>query len=346
MIFDSNMSAASATNWDAVQESPYALGVEGALMHVYENECNYNAIMKAAGVSELKYYKENGGDLFVQEAGAAGGLIDRFIAFFKKVIEKIKQMFKKLVMKISSYVSSDKTFVNKYKKEVFKNFKEFDFTGWPGLANIDAKWPKVEAVPFDQCDSALTMATFHDAKPMTDDELEDTVNAVRTNVANGESVESDEELRKALHDQLYGDSKDEFKVTASLCASCFEAISDTKKVIKDAEKAQNQATKKINDYIKILEKARDIVTKGMGAEGESEKTTEMKSRRINSISKDIELHKEYSNIITTTFGVVIGFCKDANRQSKAICVKALNSGSRKDESAMLGGDIFAGVEII
>ena len=123
MIFDSNMSAASATNWDAVQESPYALGVEGALMHVYENECNYNAIMKAAGVSELKYYKENGGDLFVQEAGAAGGLIDRFVAFFKKVIEKIKQMFKKLVMKISSYVSSDKTFVNKYKKEVLKSYK-------------------------------------------------------------------------------------------------------------------------------------------------------------------------------------------------------------------------------
>ena len=43
-------------------------------MHVYENECNYNAIMKAAGISELKYYKETGGDLFVQEAGAAGGL--------------------------------------------------------------------------------------------------------------------------------------------------------------------------------------------------------------------------------------------------------------------------------
>ena len=105
MIFDSNMSAASATNWDAVQESPYALGIEGGLMHVYENECNYNAIMKAAGISELKYYKENGGDLFVQEAGAAGGLIQKFIAFFKKVIEKIKQIFKKFVMTISSAVS-------------------------------------------------------------------------------------------------------------------------------------------------------------------------------------------------------------------------------------------------
>ena len=91
MIFDSNISA--PTNWDAVQESPYTLGLEGGLMHVYENECNYNAIMKAAGLSELKYYKENGGDLFVQEAGAAGSLIDRFIAFFKKVIEKIKQIF-------------------------------------------------------------------------------------------------------------------------------------------------------------------------------------------------------------------------------------------------------------
>ena len=46
--------------------------------------------MKAAGIAELAYFKENGGDLFVQEAGAASGLIDRFIAFFKKVWEKIK----------------------------------------------------------------------------------------------------------------------------------------------------------------------------------------------------------------------------------------------------------------
>ena len=62
MIFDSNMVMESATNLDAVQESPYPLGIEGGLMHVYENECNFNAIMKAAGISELKYYKETGGD--------------------------------------------------------------------------------------------------------------------------------------------------------------------------------------------------------------------------------------------------------------------------------------------
>ena len=46
-----------------VAPSPYPVGIEGALMHVYENECNYNALMKAVGISELKYYQETGKNL-------------------------------------------------------------------------------------------------------------------------------------------------------------------------------------------------------------------------------------------------------------------------------------------
>ena len=168
MIFDT-VTSSSAINWDAVQESAYPLGLEGGLMHVYENECNYNAIMKAAGLSELKYYKENGGDLFVQEAGAAGSLIDRFIAFFKKVIEKIKQIFKKFVMVISSYVSKDKDFVKKYKPMVFKNFKEFKFTGWDFESS---KGPNTNRIPIGT-GSADDIAKKHPAVAMTDDNMEE-----------------------------------------------------------------------------------------------------------------------------------------------------------------------------
>lgn len=344
MIFDSNISTAPATDWNAVQESPYALGLEGGLMHVYENECNFNAIMKSAGISELKYYKENGGDLFVQEAGAAGGLIDKFIAFFKKVIEKIKQIYKKFVMQISSYVSSDKTFVQKYKKEVFKNFKPFKFTGWKGLLD-EGKTPNFNAIPLGS-GSAAQLANFHSSKPMDDDTIQTTVNRIRTDVANGESVENDQEFRTALRNQLYGEDKEEVEITASKCAECFELISDTKKGIKDAEKAEKEITDKIGKYIKELEKARDIVTKSLGSDGDSDATTDMKSNRINAITKNVELQKEYSNIATTAFSVFIGAIKDANRQAKAICVRALNSGSKKSTEESAVGDIFAGVEIV
>ena len=339
MIFDSNISA--PTNWDAVQESPYTLGLEGGLMHVYENECNYNAIMKAAGLSELKYYKENGGDLFVQEAGAAGSLIDRFIAFFKKVFEKIKQIFKKFVMVISSYVSKDKDFAKKYKPMVFKNFKEFNFTGW----DFDSgKMPDINKIPIGE-GSADVIAKNHTAKVMTDEDIEGILNTVRTGVV-GESVSDDKEFRDALHKCLYGEEKVEMTITSSKCAEAFEIISDTKKNIRTAEKEQKSITGKIEAYIKQLEKAKDSLVKGLGKE-DNTTDTDTNNNRINAITKSIERNKEYSNIATTTFSAVIGALKDLNRQSKAICIKALNSGSRKStEESAISGDIFANVEII
>ena len=339
MIFDTNISA--PTNWDAVQESPYTLGLEGGLMHVYENECNYNAIMKAAGISELKYYKENGGDLFVQEAGAAGSLIDRFIAFFKKVIEKIKQIFKKFVMVISSYVSKDKDFVKKYKPVVFKNFKEFKFTGWDFDSN---KMPAYSKIPIGE-GSAEDIAKNHPGVVMSDKDIEDKVNAVRTGVV-GTSVSDDKEFKTALHKSLYGEEKVEMTITSSKCAEAFETISGTKTDIKEAENAQKTLTDKIAAYIKQLENAKNSLVKNLGNET-NPTDTDTNSNRINAITKDIDLNKEYSNIATATFSAIIGSLKDMNRQCKAICIKALNSGSRKStEESAISGDIFANVEII
>lgn len=340
MIFDTVSTA--STNWNAVQESAYPLGLEGGLMHVYENECNFNAIMKSAGIAELKYYKECGGDLFLQEAGATSGLLDKFIAFFKSVITKIQQMFKKFMMKISSYVSSDKKFVDKYKKEVFKNFKTFKFTGWN--FDIDEMSTPLEKVAPN---SAESIAKTHSDNIMSDDEIEKRLNKFRSELA-GTDVDGDEEFKKEYKKSLYGDEKEEIEISASYCAKCFDIISNTEKNIKVAKKSQDNATKTINDLIKNLERAKELVAKSMP--GDNNVDTDHKNNQIASITKHVELEKGRSNILTTSFSMLIGALKDRNRQCKAICVKALNSGSRKstEESAMYGefGDIFAGVEII
>ena len=347
MIFDSNMSAASATNWDAVQESPYALGIEGGLMHAYENECNYNAIMKAAGISELKYYKENGGDLFVQEAGAAGGLIQKFIAFFKKVIEKIKQIFKKFVMTISSYVSSDKKFVNKYKKEVFKNFKAFDMEIWNWkvgkMSKIDSDIKSAFAKLNSQTPEDL--ANGFSGKKITDDDVDEASKNFRSELA-GESVDTDDELKDVIKENLYGDGKEEVNITASIVADQFQIISDTKTNITNTEKAQKAITDGIDKYIKKLEKARDVIMKSINTNTDSEGEVNNKTDRMTEITQTCNIYRNASNTLTVVFSMMVQAYKDQNRQAKAICVKALNSGSRKDESAFVGGDIFPGVEII
>lgn len=344
MIFDSITEASNATNWDAVQESPYALGLEGGLMHVYENECNFNSIMKAAGLAELKYYKETGGDLFLQEAGAASGLIQRFVAFFKKMIEKVKQIFKKFVMKISSFVSTDSKFVKKYKKEVFKNFKEFNFTGWKRLVNnadnvesaLDlGSLPSGEALKAD-----IIANTKNGFSKMNDDQITAKADEQRGEVLKTSKVEADD-FTDELHKALYGDNKEEFKVSSSDCALCFSIIENTKKSIKTAEDNEKKVTDSINSWIKQLEKANDLLSDKV-----DEKNSESINTKMAGITSMANLYRAYGNIATAAFSALIGALKDSNRQAKAICVKALNSGSRKDESALYGGDIFAGVEII
>ena len=132
MIFDSTLNESCvATDWDAIQESKYDLGIEGAYMHMYENQCNFNAMMKAVGLSELAYYRENEQSLFVNEAGAVGGFIGKAKEFFKKVLEKIKGIIKKFIMLIQSYTSDDKKFVKKYEKDLLRvDTTDFEFNGY------------------------------------------------------------------------------------------------------------------------------------------------------------------------------------------------------------------------
>ena len=130
MIFDS-YNESSTVSLDAIKESPYPLGYEGALMHVYENELNYYSLMKAVGLSEMKYYQETGKELFLNEAGAFGSFIEKVKAFFKKVIEKIKSIFKKFIAAIDQYTLENKKFVKKYGQEIMrKNLTDFEFEGY------------------------------------------------------------------------------------------------------------------------------------------------------------------------------------------------------------------------
>ena len=350
MIFDT-VTSSSAINWDAVQESAYPLGLEGGLMHVYENECNYNAIMKAAGISELKYYKECGGDLFVNEAAAVGGFIDKFISFFKKVGEKIAQMFKKFVMTIGSFVQSDKSFVKKWKPQVMRNFKDFDFNGYKfDLSMVSTISSKAKSIAVGTMPKAQ-LARDASMHPMSDDDIEAKRKEIMKEIC-GEDVDSESEMKDELHKKVYGDNKEEFKVTASTCLEAFSRISDTKKNIDDVKNFQKEFNTGIDKYCNSLEDAKKVLLKAMDYT-ETKEAKEKQSNKMKTVTQQIALTKDNAQYFTAAFSLFIGAYKDLNRQSKAICVKALNSGSRKKEATAdaigtneSAADIFANVEII
>ena len=332
MIFN-EMNNNVGVSYESVKESPYELGIGGALMHVYENECNYNAIMKAAALSELKYYNETGGDLFVQEAGALSSLLTRIKDFFKKVIEKIKSIAKKFFATINQYTMKDKDFVKKYQNDLRRrNLKDFEFDGY--------------TFPLKAGNFSISSAT-KDTKGLGDEDA-DTINDIiekNRGAIIGEGPLTESEYRDELKEKLYGD-KEDFDVDIN---TQMRYILNTKDDIKDAEKAEKEITKNINAIVKKLEDDIKKADKEANSNMRNKKELEAKydDMTVKALNTDVNIFKALSNDFTIYFGAYVEALKARNRQAKAICVKAL---SYKHEAASVYSEseynIFAGVEIV
>ena len=364
-----------------VAPSPYPVGLEGALMHVYENECNYNALMKAVGISELKYYQETGKNLFVHEAGAFSAFLDKAKAFFKKVIEKIKQIFHKFAAVMNQYTMSDKKFVKTYSKEINrKDISDFTFSGYTfkGLdtavnANIDTE-DKYKLDNFDdnRQRSLRNNSDYQKDSDGNNDFIEEKRGGWLKNITGKDHGSLDEsEFRDELKDFLYGNDgeKEELDDKQIDKRKILQWIEGTDKAIRDAERKQRDCTRAIDKYIKKVEEFEKIINKKdatysdikdvtYNTASSSSKTSnagdKISTADANTYQKGINNYiaqmKAESNDIVIFFGMLTGALKDRNRQSKAICVKII--GYNKKESANYGyygessvDDLFAGVTI-
>ena len=292
MIFDS-YNESSTVSLDAIKESPYPLGYEGALMHVYENELNYYSLMKAVGLSEMKYYQETGKELFLNEAGAFGSFIEKVKAFFKKVIEKIKSIFKKFIAAIDQYTLENKKFVKKYGQEIMrKNLTDFEFEGYSFsklddaastfTSNSDAVEKAITALENTHSDiekgtkSGFTSSVTAFAGPSTSIldgiEIGSTMTSEQKTkaqelargklIADSKALDTDD-FRDRLQELFYGDGKDGDKETLENInmRTQLNYIDDSKKTIKDAERDQRTITKHIENALKKLDKLPEQIRK-------------------------------------------------------------------------------------
>ena len=283
MIFNTDSSTKCLNiNLEAVQPSKYPLGYEGALMHVYENECNYNAIMKAVGLSEMSYYQETGRELFLNEAGAFSGFIDKVKAFFKKVIEKIESIFKKFIAIFRQYTMEDSKFVKEYSTQVLrKDISNFEFEGYKfgdinkisttigtnvgktadaatpdsPLANLQTAYNKYDD------GSTNTNAWYNNpttsVEPYKDTDAKNKVCEKNRGLILGDNKEYDEEeFKDELIDKIYGTNKEKETLDDKdiNMRDQLNYISNTNKDIKDANKLKKDLVKSIDKLAKEFDK--------------------------------------------------------------------------------------------
>lgn len=353
MLFDTSISESTIAIAD-VEPSKYEANLEGALMCVYENECNYNALMKATGLSELKYYKETAGDLFLNEAGAFGGFLNKVKEFFKKIIEKIKALFKKFFMVINKYIMDDKDWVKKYQSQIksvtnLKNFevKGYKFTKKVGDGSIVTKINSIITDSSTRLESIKTsVAGEYTLEYDNEDALQDAIEEKRADMV-GETGKIDEsDFRDKLKKLLYGGDKEVLTDKDIDLTEQLDYISNTKSTVKAAQDAEKKVTAAIAKVISALDKK--IKEFATANSNDTETQKKAKDTAIKACNQEIKIAKAQSNDATVVCGMLCQALKDRNRQAKAICIKAVSYGAKhKNESALFAddNDLFAGVTI-
>lgn len=332
--------------------------METALTAVIETESNWTTLMKAVGIQELAVLESTGEEI-VYEAGTLRDFANTVKEFFVKIIKKVKGIFESFIAKINSYISDDKEFVKKYRKDVLMGAQNipdtFTFKGYTfkGVAEFAGRLSTVydsKVVDGDYKQIAYD-ATSADTKlnnknrEITNKSYKDGLELIRGKMIGDDKKYEASEFSKEFTDYLQGSDKETFDDrdianNIGTYMAEIEAASETKK---NAKKQLDVTVKAINNFIRNI----DNIAKEYEREiSDSSKSNGEKTRSSNAATylRDMSsYYKEISQIYTTANGLFLSALKKRNRQYKAICVKVLSFKNRKPVNASYSYQSESGV---
>lgn len=340
-----------------IVECQYEPGMEAALNIVAESELNFNKLMQAVAKDELGYLQENGVEM-VYESGTASGFIEKLKAFFLKIWEKIKGLFRKFFAKINSYLIDDKKFADKYKDRIINaNLKDFKFKGFK-FTNLDSNSAKASDM-FDaalgKLDEGKTFENYNtnygsianSVNMNNDSKKEDIKKAVEkfnedeqdlleeargATISCGSctSTEFTEELFKYFRDDETSKEEKELSDLGTNPSDLLSIISTTKKTIDLTKKDLSDFERSIKNITKALDKASRDLTNAIPDKNKDKDAQEAMSIAVQVVNIWAKIRKDALAIAQVVNGAKLTAIKDRNRQAKAICVALVGRKSIKE----------------
>ena len=340
-----------------IVECQYEPGMEAALNIVAESELNFNKLMQAVAKDELGYLQENGVEM-VYESGTASGFIEKLKAFFLKIWEKIKGLFRKFFAKINSYLIDDKKFADKYKDRVINaNLKDFKFKGFK-FTNLDGNSVTAKDTfnaALGKLDDGNTFATYNKnygsivdsvkmnngskkeeikraVEKFNDDEqdLLEEARGATINCGSCTSTEFTEELFKYFRDDETSKEEKELSDLGTNPSDLLSIISTTKKTIDLTKKDLSDFERSIKDTTKALDKASRDLTNAIPDKNKEKDAQEAMSIAVQVVNIWAKIRKDALAIAQVVNGAKLTAIKDRNRQAKAICVALVGRKSIKE----------------
>jgi hypothetical protein len=299
-----------------------------ALDSVAESEENWNNIMKACAYTELANYHQTGEEYVYTEASGTG-FLDNVKAFFAKLWEKIKALFKKFAIFIASLTKSEKDFVTTYKKDIAKAISNI-----PSDAEIKGyKYTTDKAQ--DVVDAIAGQATLRLGSNIVkkyadwdkDDDnydFEDVMEKVRGTLIPGNSgALNASEYSKELYSLFRNgeDSPISIDLNAQLVNESMSLLNGYDKIKNDANKVYRTCDKLIKGIDKDITKASNDLSKEFGKKDRDSKQDSNVMLIYQRSSSEL---RALGTILQTSNGIFLSALKEWAHQAKSVCVKVVS----------------------
>jgi len=360
-----DMDALLASN--DIEASYEESSLDAAARVVSEVTRNWYSIMEACAIDELNYLEENSTEM-VYEGAKLDSFINKAKEFFKNIWTKIQSIFKKALMQFNSWFKSDKDFLSKYKEDLnkakradlgTKEVKFYDYEYYTSMKDVSAELTQSfsgtdlaavlgEIDSYMKLDTGITLGadiTVWQAlnKELSSSEKKTTLyNKLRGIAVYGDKTKEVEanEFTKLLKERVQkADSKDDKKLS-EVIGKCVDFLGNSEKIKTNLNKALTESKRSIDSAIRCVETIGKELNKTYGkkaANDDEESTAKLAGVKHSVATTTIEILKSHKVILINANSVYLSTLKDCSRQSKSVCVAAVNYKAPKDqnEGAML-----------
>ena len=320
MIFDSNMTALSASTVPMAEGYDCSYGAALALVESARNDLAVFRAMLNVDAKETAIRRENGG--YMTEAqysiiceSALTGIWTKIKEFFSKLIAKVKAIFHTLISKLDAIFKSNKELVKKYKEEVRRK---------SNIGKLEVKWRKINEGKVGEL--AQAFPNFEGSAGWAEEQSDR-----NKKYMNNEDNVSD--YKEHLMNKVFEDEEpDTYKIEE--IGGIGKIISD----LEDSDKNLRDLNKYIRDTTKTLEK---IVNDADKEAKNAAKEKPGDDDKIKETNKVYDMALVYQSAGLAGLDVLKEFNTIRVKQLKAAFVKAIGANNSKLESSYVYLDALA-----
>lgn len=344
-------------NNDDVEAAYEENSIDTAARLVYENTYNWNTIVEASEIEEL-HVLEATGTMAITEA-TQDGFLGKVKEFFKKLWEKVQQMFKKALMQFAVFAKSDKEFLSKYKKDIYKamntkNFGDVQFSGYnylfltKGVDEITTpikaadEYTSVETAASDIFGVTYASIDKEALEKIDADKVTESLDDYRKKFCKSTTSVTASEFKESVLEYLQGDTTKDTKDLGDWITPAMAFLEGSKKIETTLNTLLKDNKANIQKSIKTVESAQKLLSKALS---EKDKTVEGLQHQLT--QKVLNVLQAQRSIEVQYNGIALQALKQCSRQCKAVCVKVVSTKTQNASTAYgESAGILSGIRLI